>query len=378
MLHPFAGIVPPGQDSTVAQTTTAQPALPSRRVALGVMAGVATAATTGNLHAAEPAAEQTPQAQRKDGYALYFVEPRELRTFTQPQRAALGVNGPYRGRWPEKHPLQDKRGYLAWLNTAQAAKVKAFAGVADVIPFTVDHVVEYVPRVPAQGVLSVFASPNSWRALPPKGTYSPLSDLVKVWDAAGNATFSIDARTKVVKVQFPKGVEQGVIDTIKRSGQVHAISWNVEMPNTQTLLEEGGATTKAVGEEGGPTTLALGEEGGPGPSTRALGEEGGATTKAVGEEGGPKPTTRAVGEEGGPTTLALGEEGGPVPTTKAVGEEGGPKPSTRALGEEGGPKPTTQALGEEGGPKPSTRALGEEGGGKITTFALGEEGGPKK
>jgi len=334
MLHPFAGIIGSAQADESPGGGSASPQ-PSRREALGVLAGVAAGAAAvaaqAELHADEPrnpaALRQPGNGKPAGGFALYFVQPRELSKFSEAKRKQLGVTGPYRGRWPENHRFQDKRGYLAWLSAGAAARLGSTPGIQGVHQFAAGDVLEHGQRNAASTRLTVFLSPNSWRTRPANGTYQPIATLVKQWDAISNATFSVHQKSKSIQVQFRGGVDKKLLQAIRSSGQVHAVTWgNAGGGN------DGPVTTQALGEEGGPTTLAIGEEGGP-------------TTLAIGEEGGP--TTNRLGEEGGATTKRLGEEGGV--TTKAIGEEGGPKPSTRRLGEEGGI--TTKALGEEGGPR---------------------------
>jgi len=310
MLHPFAGVIAAGQTSTAAADQPSTTA--TRRTALGIIAGAAATAavssSAGLVRGDEPVSPPRIDPKAATGYALYLVEPRQLKQFSEAKRQALGVNGPFKGRWPENHPMQDRRGYLAWLSPAQSVKLTATPGIAGVRRITAADVVEHGQRKPGQNVMNVFISPNGWRIRPASNTYLPVAKLVQQWDAIGNATFSSHPQTKTIKVHFRKGVEQKLIDAIRGSGQVHAISWDTLAAGDD---DDNPITTQALGEEGGPTTKRLGEEGG--ATTKRLGEEGGPTTLAVGEEGGPKPSTRALGEEGGGkiTTFALGEEGGP-------------------------------------------------------------------
>lgn len=331
MKHPFLGIMP----SVPPESTRSMQ--PDRREAIAVIAATLGSATVGSLAtAAEPNDEKAPSPT----HALYFVVPKELKSLGPKERAKLGIDGPYKGRWPDEHRFQDKRGYLAWLTADASAALKKMPAIADVSKFTAGDVVVYGEPKKLSNQLTIYLSPNSWGEKTDESTYQSAKSLAKKWsdDFAKEKSLNItaDKEGKHIQISIAGGKPNPeVITAIRESGQVHQITWATEV------------TTLAIGEEGGakPTTLAIGEEGG--PSTRRLGEEGGVTTKALGEEGGP--TTEAPREEGGirPTTLAVGEEGGA--TTEALGEEGGIAPSV--LEKEGG-RATTLAIGEEGGAKP--------------------------
>jgi len=313
MQHPFRGILPAESNKPTSDQI-------NRRAALGVIAGITAAATTpawADDSAAPKEAEEGPS-----GKTLYFVVPAELEKFKQPNRQALGVWGPFKSRWSDKHPLQDKQGFLSWSTADEAKKIESSPEVKEVILFDAKCVMTF--GKPGE-TLTVFLSPNSWPNVKQEqvGEYVSIQSLSKSWSGLpGVRKTKLNEKQQAVIVTFAGEAPEATIAEIRGHAQVHLLSWR-------------GAGVPAV-DPPRPTTLALGEEGGPRPTTLAIGEEGGPTTEAIGEEGGPRPSTRRLGEEGGgrPSTKALGEEGGGV-TTQAVGEEGG-RATTLALGEEGG------------------------------------------
>lgn len=295
MKHPFAGIMPnePSDNSNA----SAESSNPDRREALAAIAGAVIVAASPAVSSAD---EEPTKGAKEPTHALYFVEPTDLKKLMPKRRAELGVHGPFKGRWPEDHRLQDKRGYLAWLTKAQADQVKAADEVKDVFAFNADDVVVYGTPKGLSNQLTIYLSPNSWDAKIPAETFTSANDLAITWTKKFEQDKSLkikaDKEGKSIHITIAGGKPNpDVITAIRESGQVHQITWSTKV------------TTLAVGEEGGrPTTLAIGEEGG--PTTKRVGEEGGPSTRRLGEEGGP--STDALGEEGGATTLALGEEGG--------------------------------------------------------------------
>jgi hypothetical protein len=304
--------------------------------------------------AAEPAGGANPAADRPPApgaHRIFFVVPKDARTFDEKRRSELGILGRHLAGWPARKGLEKTEGFSAWLTPDEAAALAAqpdVAGVEEVLP---ENVVVVGRARSGFMTLRVVLTPNNWPVRPDPKTFLSAEDVAREWSRQFAQFRSVKVQALgdagEVFVTFSRVVPDQVIDALKGHPQVSYMEWVA------------GATTSALGEEGGRP---------PQPTTYAFGEEGGVTTSAFGEEGGYPPTTTRFGEEGGITTQALGEEGGKPPTTYRLGEEGGTPPTTYRLGEEGGTPPTTDRLGEEGGtwsptkPAPTTLAFGEEGG----------------
>jgi len=382
MRHPFDGIIIPEMDSQApppgepAETLGRSGTSPSRRSVLrwllALPASVVGLAFAGRATAADqPGLKPPPDPipPKPTPHRIYFIVPKDAKTFDARRRKELGIMGKYLDGWPGRKEFERTEGFSAWLTPAEAAKIASQPDVLKVHQLQPEDVV--VVGRPRKGfiTLRVALTPNNWPVGPDQGTYLSTRALTDEWSKQfarfRNVKVTSLPATSDVFISFSGVIRKEVITALKANPQVSYMEWVAA------------ATTFAMGEEGDrpqPTTLALGEEGGR-VTTQALGEEGGypPTTQRLGEEGGYPPTTQRFGEEGDypPTTHRFGEEGSYPPTTQRLGEEGGVQPTTLAIGEEGGPRPTTLAVGEEGGIRPPGRPSPP---GQVTTQALGEEG----